>query len=147
MRSALTLKSKEKIRVAASFLLACFYFICMIQDNCCMAQNIETGVYEFYESWADMAKCLGVTRQYICKCRNAGTPCKGYIIHKKSVKRIYLVRTKDNKIALCLLKSKEGYFVNTYGGDRILFREVEDLKDFTYHCKNDENLVDDLFYI
>lgn len=124
-----------------------FLFICMIQDNCCMAQNIETGVYEFYESWADMAKCLGVTRQYICKCRNAGTPCKGYIIHKKSVKRIYLVRTKDNKIALCLLKSKEGYFVNAYGGDRILFREVEDLKDFTYHCKNDENLVDDLFYI
>ena len=124
-----------------------FLFICMIQDNCYMAQNIETGVCEFYDNWTDMAKSLGVTRQYVCRCRDEGIPCKGYMVNKKAIKRIYLVRTKDNKIALCLLKTKERYLVNMYGGDRILFKDVEDLKDFTYHCKNGKNLVEDLYFL
>ena len=119
----------------------------MIQDKCYMIRNVETGIYEFFGSWTEIAKMLGVTRQYVCRCRDQGAECKGYEINKKAVRRVYFVKSKDGNRGLCVVKVKDRVFVNVGTGERIAFRAVEEVKDLTYQCKNGKDLSKELLWI
>lgn len=119
----------------------------MIQDKCCMIKDEGTGIYEFHENWSKVAEKLGVSRQYVYKCRDEGVLCKGYSLHRKAVNRMYLVKTRDGSMKVCIVRVRQRCFVDMAGGDPVPFRNVEEVKDLTYHCKNERSLVDELLYV
>ena len=118
-------------------------FICMIQDKCCIIRNIETGVYEFYESWTELAKKLGVSREFVYKCRDSGVECRGYTIMEKMKNRVYLVKKKEGKATLCYINIKKRTVTEIATGRVFPFRLVEDIKDMTYHYMNEKSLMDE----
>ena len=115
----------------------------MIQDKCCVIRNIETGVYEFYENWTELAKKLGVSRQFVYKCRDSGDECRGYTIMKKMKNRVYLVKKKEGRATLCYINTKKRTVTEIATGGVFPFRLVEDIKDMTYHYMNEKSLMDE----
>lgn len=120
-----------------------FLFICMIQDKCCIIRNNETGLYEFYENWNEIAERLCVSRQFVYKCRDSGLECRGYAITKKMKNRVYLVKKKGGKATLCYINTKKRFLTEIATGDMFPFRLVEDIKDLTYHYMNEKSLMEE----
>lgn len=110
-----------------------------------MIRNEEIGTYEFHENWTEVARKLGVSRQYVCKCRDEEIPCKGYILNQSEVWRVYLVVTVKGKRALCTARSGKKMFVVLGTGEEIGFRFVKSVKDITEACKNGQELVNELY--
>ena len=134
---------RERRRFGSQRVFSFLVFICMIQDKCCIIRNIETGVYEFYESWTELAKKLGVSRQFVYKCRDSGVECRGYTIMEKMKNRVYLVKKKEGKATLCYINIKKRTVTEIATGRVFPFRLVEDIKDMTYHYMNEKSLMDE----
>lgn len=133
MRSALTLKSKEKIRVVASFL---FY---MVKDKCFVMENLSLGIQEIFKSQSDAAKYIGVSRQYIGMCKKKNDVCRGYkVVGAKS--RFYLIKTTEKKFEICTMQSKLRKFIPVNNNEmEIPFRYVLSAIDATELCLNGKN--------
>lgn len=141
MRPELALKENGEDLGRSKFSPFLFLFICMIQDKCCIAKNIETGVYELYENWTDLAEKLGVSRQFVYKCRDSGIECRGYTIMKKMKNRVYLVKKKEGKATLCYINTNKRCLTDIATGVVFPFRLVEDIKELTYHYMNEKSLM------
>ena len=139
MRSALTLKRKEKIRVAAGFLLFLFLFY-MVKDKCFVIENLSSGKREFYDLQSEVAQMLGVSQQYVSFCKKNNLECKGYRIIGM-VNMFYLVKTKQNKFEICTVQSKKRRFIPVNDGERMIpYRHVSGVKDAMGLCHNGENI-------
>ena len=139
MRSALTLKRKEKIRVAAGFLLSCFLFY-MVKDKCFIIENLSSGKREFYDLQSEVAQMLGVSQQYVSFCKKNNLECKGYRIIGM-VNMFYLVKTKQNKFEICTVQSKKRRFIPVNDRERMIpYRHVSGVKDAMGLCHNGENI-------
>jgi hypothetical protein len=60
---------------------------------------------------------------------------------------MYLVKTRDGGMKVCLVRVRQRCFVDMSGGDPVPFRNVEDVRDVTRHCKNEKNIIDELLYV
>ena len=140
MRSALTLKSKEKIRVAASFLLACFLYG-MIKGEYPALENKATGEVKLYATKEDIAKELGVTTRTIYRYLEEKKSPPGFTLFKKKA-RVFLVMAKDGRFRICK-RINDTWVVA--GSDKEVIRDEDmakwmDISDIFYNGKKHERV-------
>lgn len=140
MRSALTLKRKEKIRVAAGFLLSCFLYG-MIKGEYPALENKATGEVRLYATKEDIAKDLGVTTRTIYRYLEKKKSPPGYTMVKEML-RVFLIRTKDGRFRIC--KRMDDTWV-VAGSDKEVIRDEDmekwmDISDTFYNGKRHERV-------
>lgn len=139
MRSALTLKRKEKIRVAASFLLSCFYWYMLSKpkEKVYVIEMVGTAEKLLFDLAREAAEYVGVSPQHMQRCRNDNKVCGDYrIIGWKD--RSYLVGTRMQTFELCWVRGKRFKVVGK--NSFIEFGDARVVKDATELCIKGESL-------
>ena len=100
-------------------------------------EKVGTGEKVLFDLASEAARHIGVTVQYMLKCRRANEVCKEYRIIGWT-KRFYMVGTKAGTYELCTAQAGRFWVVGKR--DWMDFEDARVVKDATELCINGESL-------
>lgn len=100
-------------------------------------EKVGTGEKVLFDLASGAAKHMGVTVQYMLRCRRNKEVCKDYRI-KGWTKRFYMVGTKAGTFELCTAQAGRFWVVGKR--DWMEFEDARVVKDATELCINGESL-------